>query len=192
MRFFKSQAEFRKWLERNHDREDELWVGLFKKTSGKGGITYEEAVDQGLCWGWIDGLTKGVDDVSYKIRFTPRRKKSNWSAINVEKVKKLRRAGLMAPPGLEVFEARDRSVAPYSYEQEVRKLGPSYEKRFKAQKKAWAFFQAQPPGYRKTAALWVMSAKREETRLKRLDVLIEDSKSGLRLENIAGRPDRSP
>jgi uncharacterized protein YdeI (YjbR/CyaY-like superfamily) len=109
MRFIKSPAEFRKWLEKNHDRASEIWVGFYKKTSGKDGISYEEAVDQALCFGWIDGLTKGVDEVSYKIRFTPRRKKSNWSAINIEKVKKLRRAGLMAPAGLEAFERRDNS-----------------------------------------------------------------------------------
>ena len=174
--YFATPAEFRSWLEEHHDSAQELWVGFHKKSTGKRSITWPEAVDQALCFGWIDGIRKRVDADSYMNRFTPRRPRSNWSAVNIKRVKELTEAGLMRPAGLAAFEKRtdDRS-AVYSYEQKEAQLGPEYEEQFRANKAAWKWFQGQPPYYRKTAIRWVVSAKREETRLKRLATLIEDS-----------------
>lgn len=185
-RFFKSADAFRAWLERNHAKSPELWIGYYKVSSSKRGITYKEAVDQALCFGWIDGKARTIDAETYCQRFTPRKARSTWSKINVERVKELRKLGLVHPAGLRAFEAREhKDGRGYSYEEELRKLSPAYEKRFRANKKAWAFWSAQPPGYRRTASWWVMSAKKEETRLRRLTTLIEDSKSGRRLAMLA-------
>jgi uncharacterized protein YdeI (YjbR/CyaY-like superfamily) len=179
-RFFAKPADFRRWLERNHDKSAELWVGFYKKGSGKPSITWPEAVDQALCFGWIDGLRKSVDDDSYMIRFTPRTARSTWSAVNIKRAKELIGEGLMQPAGLKAFEARadDRS-AIYSYEQrKTAELDSAQTKQFQKNRKAWEFFQAQPPGYRRSAAHWVVSAKQEETRARRLSQLIEDSERG--------------
>jgi uncharacterized protein YdeI (YjbR/CyaY-like superfamily) len=185
VKFFKSQTEFRTWLEKNHAKAPELWLGFYKRGSGKVGITFRQALDEALCWGWIDGVRKGIDDLSYSNRFTPRRTKSNWSLVNIERARELRKRGLMTPAGLKAFDKRDEEKARrYSYEQEFPKLDRSYERRFRANKRAWAFFQAQPPGYKRTATWWVMSAKREETRLRRLATVIEDSKNELRLSML--------
>jgi uncharacterized protein YdeI (YjbR/CyaY-like superfamily) len=139
-------------------------------------------LDEALCWGWIDGIRKGIDDISYTNRFTPRRPKSNWSLVNIERARELMKRGLMTPAGLKAFDKRDEEkVRRYSYEQEIPKLDRIYERRFRANKRAWEFFQAQPAGYKRTATWWVMSAKREETRLRRLATLIEDSRNELRL-----------
>jgi uncharacterized protein YdeI (YjbR/CyaY-like superfamily) len=176
-RFFAIPADFRRWLERNHDRSTELWVGFYKKGSGKPSITWPEAVDQALCFGWIDGVRKSVDDDSYMNRFTPRTARSTWSAVNIKRARELIEDGLMHPAGLKAFEARadDRS-AIYSYEQrKTAELDAAQTKQFQKNRKAWEYFQAQPPGYRRSAAHWVVSAKREETRARRLSQLIEDS-----------------
>jgi uncharacterized protein YdeI (YjbR/CyaY-like superfamily) len=184
-RFFRSGAEFRTWLEKNHDRQTELLVGFYKKSADKGWITYEEALDEALAFGWIDGVRRSVDDQRSTIRFTPRRPKSNWSLKNIRRVGELKRLGRMAPAGLAAFERRDRSEAgTYSFEQAKPKLGPDLERRFRRNRKAWRFWETQPPGYRKTATWWVVSAKREETRLRRLDALIEDSSKGRRLAQL--------
>ena len=184
-RYFRSGAEFRKWLEKNHDKVDELWVGIYKKDSGKKGITYKEVVDQALCFGWIDGLVKSVDDASYMQRVTPRRSKSVWSAINIKRVKELTAEGLMHPAGTKAFTERDPSkTGLYSFENRPEKLPPAFEKRFKAKKKAWEFFQAQPPGYRRIAIWWVTSAKRDDTKERRLQTLIDDSAAGRRLKQF--------
>ena len=176
IKFFKSPAEFRKWLEKNHTSAQELWVGYYKKGTGKPSMTWPESVDEALCFGWIDGIRKSVEETSYTIRFTPRKRGSNWSAVNIGRVKELTETGRMRPAGLEAFERRleDRSRV-YTYEQRDATLDDAYERKLKANAKAWRFFQAQSPRYRKLASHWIMSAKRDETRLKRLDKLIADS-----------------
>jgi uncharacterized protein YdeI (YjbR/CyaY-like superfamily) len=184
--FFPTAPEFRRWLEANHDRVQELVVGFYKKDSGKPSITYSEALDEALCFGWIDGVRKKYGDDSYTIRFTPRRPKSIWSLVNVRKVEELIQRGRMKPPGLKAFEARDAErTGVYSFERETAELDPALEKVFRANKKAWEFFQKQPPGYRRLAAWFVISAKKQETREKRLGQLIEDSAAGKRLGMLA-------
>jgi uncharacterized protein YdeI (YjbR/CyaY-like superfamily) len=181
-RFFRTPAEFRAWLEKNHDTATELSVGFYKKASGRKGITYEEALDEALAFGWIDGLTKRVDDERWTIRFSPRRPKSIWSLKNIRRVGELSEQGRMAPPGIAAFERRDPSDAgTYSFEQADPEFGEDLERRFRRDRKAWRFWEAQPSGYSKAATWWVVSAKREETRLRRLATLIEDSGNGRRL-----------
>jgi uncharacterized protein YdeI (YjbR/CyaY-like superfamily) len=187
--FFSSSAELREWLERNHGRATELWIGFHKKQSRQGGITYAEAVDEALCFGWIDGIRKSIDDSSYTNRFTPRKPNSNWSAVNIKRAGELIAVGRMHPAGLAAFERRDRGrEEQYSYENDAWALDAASEEAFRADDRAWAFFQAQPPGYRRTASWWVMSAKRDETRRRRLATLIEDSRQGRRLGLLA-RPE---
>jgi len=181
-RFFSAQSAFRAWLESQHDTTRELWVGFYNRQSGEGGITYPEALDEALCFGWIDGLRKRVDDSSYTIRFTPRKPDSIWSAVNIRRVGELSRLERMHSSGMKVFQERDQEKSnQYSYERENSKLEAPHEKRFKANNKAWDFFQAQAPWYRRTATWWVVSAKREQTRLKRLATLMEDSEKGRRI-----------
>jgi len=175
--FFSTLADWRAWLEKNHAAFEELWVGFYKRASGRPSITWPESVDGALCFGWIDGLRKSIDAHSYKIRFTPRKPTSIWSAINSKRAKELSAQGLMHPVGRAAFEKRnaDRS-AIYSYEQrKSAKLPPPFEKQFRAHPHAWKFFQSQPPWYRRTSTYWVVSAKREDTRLKRLANLIDCS-----------------
>jgi uncharacterized protein YdeI (YjbR/CyaY-like superfamily) len=190
--FFAAPSAFRAWLEEHHERARELWVGFYKKGSGKPSITWPEAVDEALCFGWIDGVRKGIDDVSYTIRFTPRKARSIWSSVNVKRAEELARLGLMRPAGLSAFEARaaERSGI-YAYEQRnAAELAEEYERRFRANRAAWDFFQAQAASYRRTAIWWVVSAKREETRLKRLAALIDDSAHGRTIRPLT-RPTRS-
>lgn len=180
VKFFASAAAFRAWLEKHHGRRRELFVGFYKMGSGRPSITWPESVDAALCFGWIDGVRKSVDEISYTIRFTPRKPRSIWSDVNVKRAKALIDEGLMRPAGAAAFAARiEAKSAVYAYEQRGgATLGDVYERRFRANKKAWAFFTAQAPWYRRTASWWVISAKREETRLKRLGTLIEDSEHG--------------
>lgn len=178
--FFESPSQFRDWLDENHDKAQEIWVGFYKKGSGKLGITYKEALDEALCYGWIDGIRKSLDEERYMNRFTPRKPKSNWSAVNIKRVGELQALGRMKPAGLREFEKRDPSRV-YSYETNVRDLDPALEQRFRANPQAWDFFQAQAPSYRRTIQFWIMSAKQEETRLRRLDKLMESSAKGARL-----------
>ncbi|MEW6732760.1 MAG: YdeI/OmpD-associated family protein [Acidobacteriota bacterium] len=179
IKFFKSPGDFRKWLEKHHTTAQELWVGYYKKSSGKASITWPESVGEALCFGWIDGLRKSVDEFSYTIRFTPRRPGSIWSVVNIKHVQELSAKGLMQPAGLAAFQARKENKSGiYSYEQRSDKLDEPYEVLLKQNKAAWNFFYAQSPSYRKAAIWWVVSAKKEETRLKRLDKLIEDSAQG--------------
>ncbi len=171
--FFRSQAEFRKWLARNHDKKDELIVGYWKVDSGKGGITYSESLEEALCFGWIDGVRRKVDDTSYTVRFTPRKPGSIWSAVNIRKVKALIEAGRMMPPGLSVFEARDEKRAErYSYERENATLPPELEQEFRSNVRGWNHFIQAADGYRRLASWYVMSAVRPETRAQRLRKLI--------------------
>src|SRR5579864_2279785 len=171
--FFPSSAAWRAWLEEHHAKAKELWVGLYKRDSQRPSITWPEAVDGALCFGWIDGLRKSIDDISYKIRFTPRKARSVWSAINVKRATELSNMGLTHPAGLAVFQKRDQERSGiYSYEQRrAAKLPEAYETKFRKNTTAWSFFQAQPPWYQRTSSLWVMSAKKEETRLRRLATL---------------------
>src|ERR1043166_4134599 len=181
-RFFKTPAAFRKWLAANHDKATELWVGFYKKDSGKPSITWPESVDQALCFGWIDGIRKQVDEISYQIRFTPRRRGSIWSAINIRRAKELVSQKQMRPAGLKAFETRiENKSGVYSYEQRSSELSEPYAKLLKKNKRAWNFFQTQPPSYRKMIGLWIISAKKEETRLARLAKLISESAKGKRL-----------
>jgi uncharacterized protein YdeI (YjbR/CyaY-like superfamily) len=175
-RFFKSSAEFRSWLAKNRTAASELWVGFYKKESGKGGITYSEALDEALCFGWIDGVRKSVDPASYTIRFSPRQPKSIWSAVNTRRVAALIKAGSMDPSGLEVFRNRDPGrTLLYSYERERAEFTGLWLERFRSNAAAWRFFDAQASSYKRTVTFWVMSAKKEETRSKRLDALIAES-----------------
>jgi uncharacterized protein YdeI (YjbR/CyaY-like superfamily) len=181
--FFETPAHFRAWLEEHHDVEEELWVGYYKKGTDLPSITWPESVDEALCFGWIDGLRKSVDEVSYKIRFTPRKPTSNWSAVNVARIEALTEEGRMQPAGLAAWERRKQAkTAVYSYEQRKKARFPEeFEAEFQAHEKAWAFFQSQPPGYRSNATFWVISAKREDTRRRRLATLIEDSAAGRKI-----------
>lgn len=183
--FFSTPADFRDWMEQNHHQKIELWVGFHKKASGKPSITWPESVDVALCFGWIDGLRKSVDAESYKIRFTPRKPDSHWSAVNIKRIQELREEGLVHPAGLEAFSKMDKKNAKKaSYEQQQVELKPAYEAKIKANAKAWQFFQELAPGYTKQSIWWVMSAKREETRLRRLDVLIESCEAGQKIPQL--------
>ena len=184
--FFPTPADFRAWLERNHDTKAELLVGFYKKGSGRPSITWPESVDQALCFGWIDGVRRGIDDESYTIRFTPRKVTSTWSSVNIKRVGELTSEGLMRPAGLEAFERRSAAKSGiYSYEQRREaKLDAEQERQFRAHEQAWSFFQSQPAGYRRTATYWVVSAKRDETRRRRLATLIDDSANGRRLRHL--------
>jgi uncharacterized protein YdeI (YjbR/CyaY-like superfamily) len=189
--FFATPDEFRAWLEQHHGSDTELLVGFYKKGSGLPSVTWSGAVDQALCFGWIDGQSKSLDEVSYRIRFTPRRRGSIWSKVNIAKVARLSEQGLMRPAGIAAFEQRreDRSGV-YSFEREEEaRLEPDQEKRFRANEAAWEFFQSQPPWYRRAAIHLVVSAKRPETRERRLVTLIEDSAAGRTLKQLT-RPGR--
>jgi uncharacterized protein YdeI (YjbR/CyaY-like superfamily) len=190
--FFASPGEWRAWLEKHHADTREFWVGFYKRDSGRPSITWPESVDGALCFGWIDGVRKSIDAISYKIRFTPRKPRSVWSAINIKRVAELRNMGLMHAAGLMAFQKRDDDrSAIYAYEQrKTAKLPPRFEKKFQEHAEAWEFFQSQPPWYRRTTTYWVISAKKEETRAKRLAILIDCS---ARKRNIPGldRPSRS-
>jgi uncharacterized protein YdeI (YjbR/CyaY-like superfamily) len=184
--FFATGAEFRAWLEQHHTAATELLVGFWKKRTGRPSMTWQESVDVALCFGWIDGVRRGIDADSYSIRFTPRQKRSTWSAINIKRAGELIEEGRMAPAGAAAFAARtdDRS-AIYSYEQRHNaELEPEQRARFEANADAWAWFERQAPSYRRTAIHWVTSAKRPETREKRLDALIADSAAGLKVKPL--------
>ena len=185
-RFFRSASEFRQWLERRHDGATELWVGFYKKASGKRGITYAEAVDQALCFGWIDGIKKRVDEHGYTHRFSPRQSKSVWSLINTRRAEALKRIGMMHPAGLAAFEKRDPARSGYSSETPPVSLPPPLARQFKANRQAWLFFEAQPPGYRRIAISWVVSAKQDATRERRLALLVHASANGKRFGLVIG------
>lgn len=175
--YFATPEEFRAWLAKHHGKRDELWVGFWKKATGKHSITWPESVDQALCFGWIDGIRKKVDEEAYTIRFTPRRKGSVWSSRNIERYAVMEEAGLVEPSGRAAWERRTEDKSSlYSYEQKKRlALSPAYLERLKADRSAWSDWEARPPGYKRQVAHWIMSAKKEETRLRRLEQLIDDS-----------------
>lgn len=181
--FFPTQKHLRKWFEKNHKKEKELWVGFYKVSTGKPTVTWSQAVDEAICFGWIDGIRKSIDEESYCNRFTPRNPKSNWSAINIQKVENLTKLGLMEPEGLKVFSFReDKKSKVYSYENSRVSFNKSFEKIFRSNKKAWKFFQSTAPSYQKTTTRWVMSAKQEVTRIKRLEELIRDCALGKKIK----------
>ena len=181
-KFFRRPEDFRIWLEKNHTTATELWVGFYKRDSGKRSITWPESVDQALCFGWIDGVRKRVDEISYQIRFTPRRRGSIWSATNIKRAKELVEQNRMRPTGLRAFAARiENKSGIYSYEQRTTELEESHATHLKKNKAAWNFFQTQPPSYRKMISWWIVSAKKEETRMARLAKLISESAKGKRL-----------
>ena len=172
-KFFRTPADFQIWLEKNHTTATELWVGFYKKKSGKPSITWPESVDQALCFGWIDGIRKSIDEISYQIRFTPRRRGSIWSAINIKRAQELVEQKQMRPTGLKAFAARiENKSGIYSYEQRTTALEEPYATYLKKNKAAWNFFQRQPPSYRKMIGWWIIGGKKEETRIARLAKLI--------------------
>jgi uncharacterized protein YdeI (YjbR/CyaY-like superfamily) len=185
-KFFKTPDEFRAWLEKNHDKTPELWVGFYKKAANRKGMTWEEAVDVGLCFGWIDSIFRPIDEMRRIQRFTPRKAKSNWSQRNIDRVAELTRDGLMHPAGRAAFERRERS--PYSYEAPPGKLSAAYEKKLRANKKGWSFFESQAPSYRRIVAHWIGTAKKEETRDRRFAQLLESCKRGERLKQFVSPP----
>src|SRR5688572_16589754 len=182
-KFFATPAEFRRWLEKNHATADVLEVGYYKKESGRPSITWKESVDQALCFGWIDGVRHSIDDISYSSRFTPRKPGSRWSAVNIKRAQELIEAGLMQPAGVAAFERRDpEKDARYSYQFKEEELPAECARLLKANARAHEFFQAQPPGYRKMMTRYVLTAQKEETRLKRLERVIAESAAGRRID----------
>ena len=177
--FFENQSDFRRWLQKNHKKKTELLVGFYKVGSGKLSMTWPQSVDEALCFGWIDGVRKSIDEESYQIRFTQRKPTSIWSGINIKKVGELTKQGLMQPAGLASFEKRVESKSKiYSYEADEAELSQDFKKQFKANKKAWNYFRALAPSYKKVSIHWVMRAKQEATRVNRLKKLIADSATG--------------
>lgn len=179
---FASVAQLRRWFAKNHDSADAIVMRLMRKHAAHRGIMYADALDEALCFGWIDGVRRAFDADSFTVRFTPRRARSIWSLVNIRHVQRLRDSGHMTPAGEKAFAARIAARSGvYSFEQKSIRLPPPYLKRFRANKRAWHFFVAQPPGYRRSSVFWVMSAKRDATRERRLAQLAADSGAGLRI-----------
>jgi uncharacterized protein YdeI (YjbR/CyaY-like superfamily) len=188
-KFFKTQSAFRKWLAVHHENTTELLVGFYKKGTGKPSITWPESVDEALCFGWIDGIRRRIDDDSYSIRFTPRKTSSTWSAVNIKRAQELIREGCMTPAGQKAFAARKENRSGiYSYEQRSAELVEPYAGKLRRNKAALKFFASQPASYRKAANWWVVSAKKEETRLKRLELLIKHSAAGQTIPQFTRQP----
>ena len=188
-KFFVSADKLREWYLKNHDKQQELVIGFYKVGSGKKSIAYQEAVDEALAFGWIDGIRNSIDDISYSNRFTPRKKNSIWSQINIKRVEMLKESGRMHEAGWKVFMDRNpKRTNLYSFEQKDLKLAPAYEKIFKANKKAWSYFLSKPPSYKKPCIHWIMSAKQEETRIRRLTKLIHLSGEETTLPQLTRKP----
>jgi len=192
--YFASPEAFRAWLEEHHETATEVWVGMYKKATGKQGMSWSQAVDEALCFGWIDGIAKRVDEERHRQRFTPRKPTSNWSLVNVEKVAKLRAEGRMRPAGEAAFaRRRDDKTGIYTHEQRMHpEFTPEQQAVFQARPDAWAWFQAKAPSYRRQATWWVISAKRPETRERRLAQLIEDSAAGRTIAPLTPPAKRRP
>jgi uncharacterized protein YdeI (YjbR/CyaY-like superfamily) len=178
--FFKNQKEFSDWLEEHHAKANEVWVGYFRKSTGRASLTWSNSVDVALCFGWIDGIRKTIDEQSFKIRFTPRKVASVWSAVNVKKIETLIQLGEMRPEGMYVFNNRTDEQG-YSSEQRNVQLAQEYEEQIKSNNTAWLFFSSLAPSYKRDSIWWVMTAKKDETRLKRLEILIDSSEAGLKI-----------
>lgn len=184
--FFETGAAFRQWLDKNHHKAEELLVGYYRTGTGKKGMSWSESVDEAICYGWIDGVRKSIDEESYSIRFTPRKPKSIWSAVNIKKVEDLTREGRMMPAGIAIFNKREVDRAGiYTHElKEPPQLSEAFEQQFRANEKAWAYYQKMAPTYRKVTANWVMSAKQVATREKRLAELIRDCAAGTKVKQF--------
>ncbi|MBA4073237.1 MAG: bacteriocin-protection protein [Gemmatimonas sp.] len=190
-KFFKTTEALRAWFTKHGATKSELWIGYYKKASGKGGVVYKQALDEALCVGWIDGQLRSIDDTCYMQRWTPRKPRSNWSNVNIRKVQVLIAAGRMTPMGLAAFARRvPERTGVYSFEKPSLECPPTFLKRFKANKAAWAFWSAQPPGYRRIVTGYVTSAKQEATRERRLSLVIEHSARGERIPQVGGTPRR--
>jgi uncharacterized protein YdeI (YjbR/CyaY-like superfamily) len=191
--FFATPDQWRAWLARHHATAEELWVGFYKRGTGRPSLTWPESVDQALCYGWIDGVRKSLGEESYAIRFTPRRPGSIWSKVNLARIEELEALGLMQPAGRAAHAARTAAKSGiYAYEQRsTARFTPEQERTFRRNRKAWSYFQAEAPWYRRNATHWVVSAKREETRAKRLATLIADSAAGRRLARLERPGERS-
>ncbi len=184
--FFATAKQWRNWLLKNHESAKEIIVGFHKKHTGTPSITWPESVDQALCFGWIDGIRRGIDEDTYCIRFTPRKPKSIWSAVNIKRIKELIEAGEVAPAGLKAFEIRDEKKANlYSFEQKEVAFTPAQKKLFKANTAAWKYFESMPLSYRRPATWWVQSAKQEATKTQRLNTLIADSEAGKKIKSLS-------
>jgi uncharacterized protein YdeI (YjbR/CyaY-like superfamily) len=191
--FFATRAAFRKWLEKHHDKSRELIVGYYRKDSGRPSLTYPESVAEALCFGWIDGIKRRVDDLSYSLRFTPRQARSNWSAVNIAKMNELLANGLVHPAGQAAWERRKEDKSAYSYEQRHRvTLDAESEREFRRNATAWKHFQGLPPGYRRTTIWHIMSARRPETKAKRLANVIAASAAGTTMREILGGSGKPP
>ena len=189
--FFNSPAEWRDWLEAHHASEASLLVGFYKKGSGKLNMTYQQALDEALCFGWIDGVRGSLNAEAYTMRFHHRKAHSIWSAVNIKRIGELAELGVVHPYGQKIFDERDLSKQKlYSNEQEKIELPPEFETQFRANEKAWEFFQSRPPSYKKPALWWVISAKQEATRLKRLATLIEDSAAGRKIAPLTRKSEK--
>jgi len=185
--FFESHETLRAWLRKNHASSPELWIGFYKTGTGRGGLTYRQALDEALAHGWIDGVRKTIDGARWTIRFTPRKAKSRWSRVNLVRMEELLKLGRVGPAGRRAYEARDRTPRTgYSYEHQPKRLAPRREKVFRADPAAWAFFVAQAPSYRQKALFWVESAAQEETRARRLAGLMAACRRQERLGPLAG------
>ncbi len=184
---FRTQSDFRAWLERHHASEKVLTLRLFKVHARHRGIGYREALDEALCFGWIDGVRHGLDEVSFTVRFTPRKPKSNWSSVNIKRFRELEAQGRVRPPGLAAFDGHDGKPAPYSFEHSPKELDAAFLRAFHAKKRAWEFFERQPPGYRRIITFWIMSAKRPETRASRFDILLKRCAKGERVPLLSPR-----
>jgi uncharacterized protein YdeI (YjbR/CyaY-like superfamily) len=184
---FPSAARLRAWLVKNHAREQELLLRCAKVGAGKG-VTYRQALDEALCFGWIDGVRRSIDETCFSVRFTPRKPRSYWSRINIARAKELEKQGRMHAAGLAAFRGRIEREPRYSFESAARELEPGLLRQFKAEKRAWACFEAQPPWYRRTSSFWVMSAKKPETRARRFELLLECSREGSTIPMLTRKP----
>jgi uncharacterized protein YdeI (YjbR/CyaY-like superfamily) len=186
--FFPTPAAFGAWLAKHHADAGELWVGYYKRHSRKPSLTWPESVEEALCYGWIDGIRKSIDEISYTIRFTPRKRGSVWSGVNIRSAERLIGSGRMQPAGLKAFAAKKENRSGiYSYEQRSVDLPEPYGRLLAKNRAAWTFLQSQPPSYRKIVSWWIVSAKKEETRLKRLERLAALSARGRRLPEMTSR-----
>ena len=190
--FFTSVEELHHWLLQHHQQANELWLGIYKKEAGIASVTFQEAGNEMLCFGWSEGIRKSLDDQSYVIRYTPRKPGGIWSAGNIKRIKELTRLGLMHPSGIKAFESRDKQKTnQYSYEQQHVAFTPGELKKFKANKVAWAYFQQQTPSYQRTATWWVIQVKQQTTRLNRFNQLLLDSEEGNKIKPLRYKPSRS-
>lgn len=186
--FFATPSDLRAWFEAHHQTEKEVWIGYYKKATGIPSIDWSQSVDEAICFGWIDGIRRSIDEKSFKIRFTPRNPKSHWSGVNLAKVEKLLELGKMTPAGLEVYHRRDEKKSRQaSYERQNVELDTEYEARIRQNENAWQYYENLAASYKKASIHWVMSARKEETRLRRLEILIQSCEAGQKIPLLRGK-----